>query len=118
MPLKLLCHPLTHFQAILTIFIEIIFFSDNGESITFPSEDPTEDVSVPNVDFIPYNNVPMSVAHYKGKVIITVPRRAPGIPSTLNYIDANLPIGSSPSLRPYPNFETNELHVRQCYGIA
>ncbi len=64
------------------------------------------------VDFIAYNNVPMSVAHYNGKVIITVPRRAKGIPSSVNYVDANLPIGSSPALRPYPNFEMNELHVR------
>lgn len=85
------------------------------------------------MDFISYNNVPMSVAHYseshyfnylwrvrtycffflpEGKIIVTVPRRALGIPSTLNYIDANLPVGSSPALRPYPNFEMNELHVR------
>ncbi|KAJ6628025.1 L-dopachrome tautomerase yellow-f2 [Pseudolycoriella hygida] len=93
---------------------------DDKESITFPSDldligttDSNEPTVTPNAEFIAYNNVPMSVAHYKGKVIITVPRRAPGIPSTLNYVNADLPEGSSPSLRPYPNFEMNELQPLQ-----
>lgn len=53
----------------------------------------------------------MSVSHYKGKLIIAVPRRKPGIPSTLNYVPDDLPVGSSPNLRPYPDFKTNDLHV-------
>lgn len=64
-----------------------------------------------NPFLVPYNNVPMSVSHYKGKLFITVPRRAPGIPSVLNYVPDHLPVGSSPSLRPYPDYATNELHV-------
>lgn len=98
----------------MPLFLMKFNFAEN-ESITFPSDETTEtteDYTAPNADFIAYNNVPMSVAHYKGKIIITVPRRAKGIPSTLNYVDADLPKGSSPALRPYPNFEMNELHVR------
>lgn len=53
----------------------------------------------------------MSVSHFKGKLFITIPRRAPGIPSVLYYVPDDLPVGSSPTLRPYPNYETNELHV-------
>lgn len=97
------------------ILLFLIFFSEHSdeELITFPSDvESTKNLTAPNDDFIAYNNVPMSVAHYKRKIIITVPRRAPGIPSTLNYVDADLPKGSSPALRPYPNFETNQLHVR------
>ena len=115
-------------QSILISISRKILFSDvvdiDDESITFPSEldairsaESIAAAKVPNANFIAYNNVPMSVAHYKGKVIITVPRRAPGIPSTLNYVDADLPEGSSPALRPYPNFEMNKLHVIRLYVV-
>ncbi|KAJ6636654.1 L-dopachrome tautomerase yellow-f, partial [Pseudolycoriella hygida] len=84
---------------------------DNHEQdVVFPG-DIFHEMSEDNEEFIPYNNVPMSVAHYKDKLIITVPRRKPGIPSTLNYVSTNLPQGSSPSLRPYPDAKTNKLHV-------
>ncbi|XP_037033386.1 L-dopachrome tautomerase yellow-f-like [Bradysia coprophila] len=58
-----------------------------------------------------YNIVPRGVTHYNGRLFITVPRTAPGIPSTLNYVPDDLPIGSSPALRPYPDLKTNELHL-------
>lgn len=58
-----------------------------------------------------YNNVLKSAVHYKGKFLITVPRRGSGVPSTLNYVPDDLPQFSSPSLRPYPDFKTNQLHV-------
>lgn len=61
--------------------------------------------------FIPYNNVLKSAVHFKGKIFITLARRGSGIPSTLNYVPDDLPVGSSPLLRPYPDFKTNELHV-------
>lgn len=43
-------------------------------------------------------------------MFITVPRRRPGIPSTLNYVDLNLnTCNESPSLRAYPNYTINEI---------
>ncbi|KAG4067352.1 hypothetical protein HA402_000343 [Bradysia odoriphaga] len=99
------------------ISFEGLGLEENDGSVTFPSDDKstktTEKRIDSKIDFVAYNNVPMSVAHYKGKLIVTVPRRAPGIPSTLNYVDADLPIGSSPPLRPYPDFKTNELEPKQ-----
>lgn len=62
-------------------------------------------------DFIQYNNVPMGATHYKDRIFLTVPRRSPGIASTLNVISSKSPIGSSPSFQPFPSAETNELHV-------
>ncbi|XP_055850347.1 uncharacterized protein LOC129914921 [Episyrphus balteatus] len=60
--------------------------------------------------YIPYNNVPMGVNHFNGKLFITVPRRRLGIPSTLNYIDLKtIGLNRSPKLRPYPDMETNQL---------
>lgn len=57
------------------------------------------------------NNVPMGVTHYKGRLFVTVPRRRVGIPSTLNVINTNEPKGSSPAFQPFPDSNTNSLHV-------
>ncbi|CAH2064587.1 unnamed protein product, partial [Iphiclides podalirius] len=54
--------------------------------------------------FVQYNNVPIGMEVYRGRVFVTVPRRRHGIPSTLNYVD--FPSGSSPALKPYPNPES------------
>lgn len=70
-----------------------------------------KDANSSNPFLVPYNNVPMSVSQFNGKLFITIPRRAPGIPAVLYYVPDNLPVGSSPSLRPYPDYKTNELHV-------
>lgn len=51
----------------------------------------------------------MGVTHYKGKLFITIPRRRPGIPATLNYIYASAAFGSSPNLRAFPDLATNKL---------
>lgn len=86
---------------------DFIFPSDNDYGLftnrarpAFPSQ---------NDSYVPYNNVPMGVSHFNGKLFITVPRRRLGIPSTLNYIDMKT-VGSnrSPKLRAYPDMETNE----------
>lgn len=54
----------------------------------------------------------MGVTHYKDRLFITVPRRRPGIPSTLNYIDLRKDGNEeSPKLHAYPDFETNQLGV-------
>uniref|UniRef100_A0A0A1X3L0 L-dopachrome isomerase n=1 Tax=Zeugodacus cucurbitae TaxID=28588 RepID=A0A0A1X3L0_ZEUCU len=64
-----------------------------------------------NASYIPYNNVPMGVTHYKGRLFVTMPRRRIGIPSTLNYIDLQKDgKQTSPKLRAYPDFETNYLN--------
>lgn len=57
------------------------------------------------------NNVPMGLTHYMGRLIVTVPRRRVGIPSTLNVINTNEPKGSSPPFQPFPDSRTNSLHV-------
>lgn len=51
----------------------------------------------------------MGLTHDKDKLFITVPRRRPGVPATLNYIPTKSPVGSSPSLRAYPSYQTNQL---------
>lgn len=53
----------------------------------------------------------MGTSHYKDRLFITIPRRRPGVPSTLNYVSVNAAVGSSPSLRPYPDIHTNALQV-------
>lgn len=76
-----------------------------------------------NFEFIPYNNVPQGFAPYitstSSKVFIAVPRRSPGVPSTLNYV--NLEDGKdlyiNPKLHSYPNYETNELDVSESSAI-
>lgn len=62
-------------------------------------------------DFIQYNNVPMGATHYKDRIFVTVPRRSPGVASTLNVISTKSPKGSSPSFKPFPDAVTNTLHV-------
>ncbi|XP_063709031.1 L-dopachrome tautomerase yellow-f2-like [Culicoides brevitarsis] len=62
-------------------------------------------------DVIPYNSMPVGVDRFKNKLFITVPRRRPGIPSSLNYIEIDeFGPDRSPKLRPFPNIETNLLH--------
>lgn len=82
------------------------------------------------------NNLPMGATRYKDRIFVTLPRfvwksiancvlrkqlfkmllfemwrRRPGIPSTLNVISAKASKGSGPSYKPFPNAETNKLHV-------
>lgn len=50
----------------------------------------------------------MGASHYSGRLFVTVPRRRPGIPSTLNYIDIEAEGSTiSPMLRAYPSLEQN-----------
>ncbi|EDW14389.2 L-dopachrome tautomerase yellow-f2 [Drosophila mojavensis] len=67
-----------------------------------------DDDSLP---YIPYNNVPMGVTHFRGRLFVTMPRRRVGIPSTLNYIDMRRDSAqSSPKLHAYPSFEMNQFN--------
>ena len=67
-----------------------------------------------------YNNVPQGFAPYisnsTSKVFIAVPRRLPGVPSTLNFVelDDDQKILINPKLQPYPSYEMNELDVSYC----
>lgn len=59
----------------------------------------------------PLSNFAVSAVHYKGRIFISLPRKQPGVISTLNYVYADYAIGSSPPLQPYPNLRTNKLTV-------
>ncbi|XP_017031202.1 L-dopachrome tautomerase yellow-f2-like [Drosophila kikkawai] len=64
-----------------------------------------------NAPYIPYNNVPMGVTHFRGRLFVTMPRRRVGIPSTLNYIDLSRESRDrSPKLMAYPNFALNQFN--------
>uniref|UniRef100_A0A240PN96 Yellow protein n=1 Tax=Anopheles epiroticus TaxID=199890 RepID=A0A240PN96_9DIPT len=79
---------------------------DNG-TILFPRAlGATE-----NETFQAYNNIPMGATHHKNRLFITIPRRRPGVPATLNVIDlTKVPRGErSPPLTAYPNYRINEL---------
>ncbi|CAH0730908.1 unnamed protein product, partial [Brenthis ino] len=53
--------------------------------------------------FIQYNNVPIGFEVYGKRVIVTVPRRRYGIPSTLNFVEISPK--KSPPLKRYPGSE-------------
>ena len=59
-------------------------------------------------------NVPFGLAYYDGKLFVALPRRNPGIPSTLNIVVLN---GDPPHLNPlltaYPNYQMTALDVRR-----
>lgn len=42
--------------------------------------------AIENGEFIRQNNVPFGVEVWRDKVFVTIPRRNPGVPSTLNYV--------------------------------
>lgn len=91
-------------------------FVTDGDSLFFPGDRrmrmPQRPTPPPTGEqYVAYNNVPMGATHYRGRLFVTVPRRRPGIPSTLNYVLTKSSPGSSPSFRPYPDLETNSLDV-------
>lgn len=92
-----------------------LFLFKGNEGIFFPEPTSMMGVSRESIlaNYVAYNNVPMGTTHFKGRLFVTVPRRRPGIPSTLNYILTKSTRGSSPSFRAYPDFATNELHVNE-----
>ncbi|XP_052865664.1 L-dopachrome tautomerase yellow-f-like [Anopheles cruzii] len=64
-----------------------------------------------NEIFQAYNNVPMGATHHKNRVFISIPRRRPGVPATLNVIDLSKVVKGdrSPALSAYPSYLTNAL---------
>lgn len=59
-------------------------------------------------NFTQYNNVPLGVDYYDGRLFVTLPRRQFGVPVTLAFV--NIPSATqSPKLIPYPDLKTNLL---------
>jgi hypothetical protein len=58
---------------------------------------------------LPENNIPMGANVWNNKLFITVPRRRPGVPSTLNYVLVNGTQRQNVPLIPYPDWDTNTL---------
>lgn len=52
----------------------------------------------------------MGLYRHGRKLFVGVPRRGPGIPSTLNVIDLDSFDKLNPKLTGYPSYQTNELH--------
>lgn len=82
----------------------------DAEGIIFPYEYEHE-ITDPRI-YVAGNNVPMGASHHRDRIFLTVPRRRPGIPATLNFVNTKALSGNtSPSFIPFPNLQTNELHV-------
>lgn len=87
----------------------------NGAILFSRTMDVTE-----NETFQAYNSVPMGATHHRGRIFITIPRRRPGVPATLNVIDlSKVTAGDrSPPLRAYPTYPINELQVGEPFSVG
>ncbi|XP_058467641.1 L-dopachrome tautomerase yellow-f-like isoform X2 [Malaya genurostris] len=65
-----------------------------------------------NETFYAYGNLPMGVAHHKGRLFLTFPRRRPGTPYTLAVINMNTVRDvNNPPMTGYPEPIVNTLHL-------
>lgn len=108
------CIKVEHFFYFNILFLSTEFAFEislsDAEGIIFPYEYERE-ITDPRV-YIAGNNVPMGASHHRNRIFLTVPRRRPGIPATLNFVYTKTLSGNvSPSYIPFPNLQTNELHV-------
>lgn len=77
-----------------------------------------------NFPYVSYNNVPQGFAPYSSnkssRVFIAVPRRFPGVPSTLNYVklEDGQDAYTNPPLHSFPNYEMNELDVSKRFHVT
>ncbi|XP_015172107.1 PREDICTED: protein yellow-like [Polistes dominula] len=78
-------------------------------NFNFPNENIRESY-IKSGDYIEENNLPLGLAVSKDKMIITIPRWKTGVFSNLNYVWLN-DTSESPILTPYPDFETNDIHL-------
>ncbi|XKL69647.1 hypothetical protein PGB90_007416 [Kerria lacca] len=61
-------------------------------------------------EYIPENNIPFGIELWREKLILTIPRRRPGVPSTLNYVYLNSSSNNkAPLLNPYPTWSSNKI---------
>lgn len=59
-----------------------------------------------------YVNVPFGLSNYKNRLFVSVPRRNPGIPATLNVVELKgKPPHTNPLLMGYPSYQMNSLSV-------
>ncbi|KAK2586171.1 hypothetical protein KPH14_001438 [Odynerus spinipes] len=56
-------------------------------------------------NFRPENSVPTGIDVSWHRIFVSVPRLRLGVPSTLNFIPRNVPLGSSPKLQAYPSWD-------------
>ncbi|XP_047352408.1 protein yellow-like [Vespa velutina] len=75
----------------------------------FPNE-TIRKTYVESGNYIEKNNLPLGLAISQDRMIITVPRWRNGVVANLNYVWMN-DTSESPSLNPYPDFETNDIHL-------
>ncbi|XP_059610189.1 L-dopachrome tautomerase yellow-f-like [Phlebotomus argentipes] len=63
--------------------------------------------------YIQKNNVPTGFSRHtqSKRIFITIPRRNPGISSSVNFVYEDECLNGSPKLRPYPDYVTNELEA-------
>ncbi|XP_058839735.1 L-dopachrome tautomerase yellow-f-like [Topomyia yanbarensis] len=79
--------------------------------------DPKDKPHQFNETFNAYGNLPMGIAHHKGRLFVSIPRRRPGIPSTLAVINMHAVQGvNNPPLVGYPEQLVNTLHCNEAYA--
>ncbi|XP_014473983.1 PREDICTED: protein yellow-like [Dinoponera quadriceps] len=60
-------------------------------------------------DYVPQNNIPLGLAIWRDKMFVTVTRWKKGVLANVNSFSMH-DKSSSPILKPYPDFETNNIH--------
>ncbi|XP_065220917.1 protein yellow-like [Planococcus citri] len=81
----------------------------------FPSEDARNE-AIRNGEFIPENNLPLGLERWRNKLFVTLPQWKSGTAATLTYIDLDATTEQSPKLKPYPNWEANQ--IRRNNGVS
>lgn len=64
-------------------------------------------------NYVAANNLPTGISKCADRIFVTIPRRRVGVPATVTYVRIGGLRGSSPSLHAYPDFRSNQIHVRR-----
>ncbi|XP_062545165.1 protein yellow [Armigeres subalbatus] len=72
----------------------------------WPSQEAKQE-AISSGKYVAPNNLPLGLERWRDKLFITVPRWKSGVAASLTFV--NISDGSSPLLRPYPNWEANQL---------
>lgn len=84
----------------------------------FP-DDATRARAIESKEYIQENNLILGVERWHDKLFVTVPRWKSGVAATLNYIDLKeAKDNKSPNLKPYPNYELNNIHKENGTSIV
>nr|XP_031828177.1 protein yellow-like isoform X1 [Nomia melanderi] len=92
------------------ILVILLACSAHAEILETIAQWPLLDFALPyNQEFMnrfrPESVVPTGITVGSDRVFINVPRLRDGVPSTLNYIPRNFPLGGSPQLQAYPSWD-------------